>query len=108
LGWPPTIFPALLTLLCIGATYRAMGEVSWVDARYAWLYPLGALGLMFAMLRSMLVVYWQGGVTWRGTKYPLRDLRAHNSAFKWEREARKLREEQMRAAKMVRRAKKSS
>ena len=108
LGWPPTIFPALITLLCIAATYRAMGEVSWVDARYAWLYPLGALGLMFAMLRSMVVVLWQGGVTWRGTKYPLRDLRAHNSVFKWEREANNLREEQIRAARLVRRAKKSS
>ena len=108
LGWPPAIFPALITLLCIGATYRAMGEVSWVDPRYAWLYPLGALGLMFAMLRSMVVVLWQGGVTWRGTKYPLRDLRAHNSVFKWEREASNLREEQIRAARLVRRAKKNS
>lgn len=108
LGWPPAIFPALITVLCIGATYRAMHELSWVDARYAWLYPLGAFGLIFAMLRSMVVVLWQGGVTWRGTRYPLRDLRAHNSAFKWEREATRLREEQIRAARLVRRAKKSS
>ncbi len=108
LGWLPSMVPALLTMLCIGAMYRAMGEISWVDPRYAWLYPLGALGLMFAMLRSMVVVLWQGGVTWRGTKYTLRDLRAHNSAFKWEREAKKLRDEQVRAAKMVRRAKKKS
>ena len=106
LGWPPAIFPALLTMLCIGAMYRAMGEISWVDPRYAWLYPLGALGLVFAMLRSMAVVLWQGGVTWRGTKYPLRDLRRQNSPFLWEREAKKIRVEQMRAAKMVRRARK--
>ncbi len=107
LGWPPAIVPALITMLCIGATYRAMSEISWVDARYAWLYPLGALGLVFALLRSMAVVLWQGGVTWRGTKYPLRDLRRQNNPFLWEREANKLREEQVRAARMVRRAKKN-
>ena len=106
LGWPPTVLPALITLLCIGAMYRSIGEISWIDARYAWLYPLGAVGLLFTLLRAMVVVLWQGGVTWRGTKYPLRDLRRHNSPFVWEREAKKVREEQMRAAKLVRRAKK--
>jgi glycosyltransferase involved in cell wall biosynthesis len=107
LGWYRTFVPAILTLVCIAAMYRSMGEISWIDARYAWLYPLGALGLLFAMLRSMLVVLWQGGVTWRGTTYPLRDLRRHNSPFVWESEARKVREEQIRAARMVRRAKKT-
>jgi glycosyltransferase involved in cell wall biosynthesis len=108
LGWPRSVVPGLLTLLCIGAMYRAMGEISWIDARYAWMYPLGAVGMMFAMLRSMVVVLWHGGVTWRGTKYSLGDLRRQNNPFVWEREARKVREEQVRAAKMVRRAKKKA
>jgi hypothetical protein len=69
------------------------GAASLIDARYAWLYPLGALALMFAMLRSMVVVWARRGVVWRGTYYPLRDLRRHNSPFVWERAARKLREE---------------
>ncbi len=106
LGWPPAIFPALITMVCIGAMYRAMGDISWIDARYGWLYPLGAVGMIFAMLRSMVVVLWQGGVTWRGTKYSIADLRRQNNPFVWEREARKAREEQVRAARMVRRAKK--
>ena len=33
-----------------------MGRASQIDARYAWLYPLGAVAIMFAMLRSMVVV----------------------------------------------------
>ena len=33
---------------------------------------------------------------WRGTHYPLRDLRRHNSPFVWEREARKKRDEEIR------------
>lgn len=108
LGWPPSVIPGLITLLCVGAMYRVMGEISWIDARYAWLYPLGAVGMIFALLRSMVVVLSQDGVTWRGTKYSLSDLRRQNSPFIWEREAKKLREEQMRAAKMVRRAKKKA
>jgi glycosyltransferase involved in cell wall biosynthesis len=93
LAWLPTVLPALVILCCIGASYRVMGAVSRIDARYAWLYPLGALALMFAMLRSMVVVWLRRGVVWRGTYYPLRDLRRHNSPFVWERAARKLREE---------------
>ena len=57
---------------------------------------------MFAMLRSMVVVIVQRGVMWRGTLYPLRDLRMHNSPFVWEREARKKRDEEIRAARVVR------
>jgi glycosyltransferase involved in cell wall biosynthesis len=93
LAWLPTVLPALVILCCIGASYRVTGAASLIDARYAWLYPLGALALMFAMLRSMVVVWARRGVVWRGTYYPLRDLRRHNSPFVWERAARKLREE---------------
>ena len=106
LAWWRTLIPALLVLCCIGALYRAMSEASLIDARYGWLYPLGAIAMVFAMLRSMVVVIWKGGVNWRGTHYPLRDLRRNNSPFVWEREARKRRDEQIQAEKMVRRAKK--
>jgi hypothetical protein len=108
LGWWRTLLPALTVLCCIAALYRALSEVSMIDARYGWLYPLGAVGVMYAMLRSMVVVLWRGGVMWRGTHYRLRDLRRHNSPFVWEREARKRRDEQVRAEKMVRRAKKKA
>jgi hypothetical protein len=83
-----------------------MGEISEIDARTAWLFPLGALTFMGAMLRSMVVVLWQRGVVWRGTHYELRELRQHNSPFTWERVARGLRQEQLQAKKMVKRARK--
>jgi glycosyltransferase involved in cell wall biosynthesis len=112
LAWLPTLLPALIILCCIGATYRVMGAVSQIDARYAWLYPLGAVALMFAMLRSMVVVLVRRGVVWRGTHYPLRDLRRHNSPFVWERAARKRREAvadaQRLAKKLARNKKKNS
>lgn len=102
LVWLPTVLPALVVLCCIGASYRVMGEASRIDARYAWLYPLGALALMFAMLRSMVVVWVRRGVVWRGTYYPLRDLRRHNSPFVWERAARKRRDEEINAQRLAR------
>jgi glycosyltransferase involved in cell wall biosynthesis len=88
LGWWPTLIPSLLMLACVGAIYRTMGEVSWIDARYAWLYPLGALAFLWALLRSMVVVLWQGGVVWRGTHYELRELRRQNSPLQWRRSSK--------------------
>jgi hypothetical protein len=88
LAWWPTLIPSLLILACVGASYRLMGEVSRIDARYGWLYPLGALAFLWALLRSMVVVLAQGGVVWRGTLYPLRELRRHNSPLQWRRSLR--------------------
>jgi glycosyltransferase involved in cell wall biosynthesis len=101
-----TLLPALIVFCCIAAAYRVMGEASWIDARYGWAYPLGACAFLWAMLRSAATVLWQRGVVWRGTFYGLRELRQHNSPFVWEREAQRLREEQLQAKKMVERAKK--
>jgi glycosyltransferase involved in cell wall biosynthesis len=105
LAWYRTVFPALIVFACIGAAYRVMGAASQVDARYGWLYPVGAIAFVWAMLRSMVVVLRQRGVVWRGTHYALKDLRQHNSPFVWERQARLLREEQLQAKKMVAKAK---
>jgi glycosyltransferase involved in cell wall biosynthesis len=85
LFWWATLLPVLLTLCSIGATYRVMGEVSLIDARFGWLYPLGAMAFIWAMVRSMVAVLWRGGVVWRGTHYSLRELRKHNSPWKWRR-----------------------
>lgn len=82
LFWWSTVVPALMMLCSVGAMYRVLSETSQMDARYGWLYPLGTLALMWAMLRSMVTVLWQGGVVWRGTHYSLRELRRHNSPFR--------------------------
>lgn len=87
LAWRGTLLPAVLVLACIGAQYRTMSEVSGLAARWGWLYPLGALALLWAMVRSVAVTLWRGGVRWRDTFYPLRELQRHNSPFAWEREA---------------------
>jgi GT2 family glycosyltransferase len=87
LAWWPTVLPALMMLCCIGACYRIMSSRSHVDARYGWLYPVGVFVMAWAMMRSMLSVAVRRGVMWRGTFYPLRELRMHNNPWQWERTA---------------------
>ena len=87
LGWWPTIPPALIMLCCIAACYRVMSTRTHIDGRYGWLYPIGVFVMVWAMLRSMVSVAVRRGVMWRGTFYPLRELRTHNSPWQWERSA---------------------
>ena len=46
-----------------------------VSPLYAFTHPLGAVLFSYMLLRSTVVTLWQGGVTWRGTFYPLEELR---------------------------------
>ena len=43
---------------------------------YALAYPLAILAFCYILLRSMIVTLWTGGINWRGTHYPLSQLRA--------------------------------
>ncbi|MDP2136802.1 MAG: glycosyltransferase family 2 protein [Candidatus Didemnitutus sp.] len=40
-------------------------------------FPVGLVVLDYILLRSMVVTHWQRGIVWRGTHYPLRDLKAN-------------------------------
>jgi glycosyl transferase family 2 len=42
---------------------------------YALTYPLGALFFAWMLARSAIVTLWQGGIVWRGTFYPLEELK---------------------------------
>ena len=92
LFWVKTTLPCLIVMTAVGASYRELGDVSGIDARYGWAFPLGAVAMIAAMLRSMAVVTLRRGVKWRGTFYPLAELRQFNSPFQWEREAAELRD----------------
>ncbi len=83
LFWRPTLLPGLIVMGCIAGAYRLMEPITGIDARYGWLYPLGAAAFCWAMLRSMLAALVRGGVVWRGTHYPLRELRRQNSSWRW-------------------------
>jgi glycosyltransferase involved in cell wall biosynthesis len=46
-----------------------------VSPLYAFTHPLGALIFSYMLLRSTVITLWQGGITWRGTFYPLDELK---------------------------------
>jgi len=87
LAWGVTNLPALIMLCCIGACYLVTGRRSYIDARYGWLYPVAVFVMLWAMVRSMISVLLRRGVMWRGTFYPLGELRLHNDPLQWERSA---------------------
>jgi hypothetical protein len=46
-----------------------------VSPLYAFTHPLGALLFCWMLARSAILTLWRGGVVWRGTFYPLKELR---------------------------------
>ncbi|HWZ51561.1 MAG TPA: glycosyltransferase family 2 protein [Granulicella sp.] len=74
--------PALIILLAVTLEYRAMSRQSGIAPWNALLMPFGALLLVYALLRSMLVTLVQGGIRWRGTFYPLSELRRNSAPVK--------------------------
>ncbi len=101
-AWWPTLLPALITTACIAVHYRTLSPISGIDPRFGWWYPLGALAVLWAMVRSVVLCLWRGGVLWRDTLYPLRELRRHNSPLHWEFEAAAARAETRKAERLAR------
>jgi len=63
---------AVVIALCLHAGVDLVMRVS---PLYALTHPIGALLFCYMLLRSTAVTLWYGGVTWRGTFYPLEDLK---------------------------------
>ncbi len=72
-GWALVFAAIAAALALIVATGAAKGIGA--PAAYGLTYPLGALIICWMLLRSTAVTLWQGGVTWRGTFYPIEDLK---------------------------------
>ena len=79
LFYAPTRTPALITLAAVSYGYYLLSRTSGIPTRNALLSPLAALLFIFTLLRSMTTTLHQGGVIWRGTFYPLRDLRKNST-----------------------------
>jgi hypothetical protein len=63
--------------LCANALiYVRMQYFTRVSPIYFFTHPLACVLVMYTMLRSTVVTLWNGGVTWRGTKYSLEELRS--------------------------------
>jgi len=71
----PARWLAALTLLVMMFGASAMRRLTDAGPWYGLAYPLGALVLMYVILRSAWRAYRQNGIIWRGTFYPLDKLR---------------------------------
>ena len=67
--------------VAIAAVYAVSRRVTRVPVGYVVVFPLAAGVFLFALVRSMTLALWRGGVVWRGTLYSLRELRAHAGRF---------------------------
>ena len=72
-GWARV--PYAVALASIFAIYVGMSWESDIPAYYFVLHPIGAAMFVYIMLRSMGLALARGGIVWRGTFYPLDDLR---------------------------------
>jgi glycosyltransferase involved in cell wall biosynthesis len=67
----------IITVVAVAGLYLLSGRTSRISPLYALTLPIAAGVVVYAMLRSMVITVFRGGVTWRSTFYPLRELRDH-------------------------------
>ena len=72
-GWV-RVLAGIAVVIAIGF-HVGVDLVMRVSPFYALTHPLGAVLFSYMLLRSTVVTLWNGGVTWRGTFYPLEELR---------------------------------
>jgi glycosyltransferase involved in cell wall biosynthesis len=63
-----------LTMIAALHAYSAR-HFTGISMLYLLTLPIGAALLLYALLRSLIVTLWRQGVVWRGTFYPLSELR---------------------------------
>ncbi|MGD0790269.1 MAG: glycosyltransferase family 2 protein [Terriglobales bacterium] len=72
-GWARV--PYAIALGSLFLIYYGMSLRSPVSPYYFFLHPVSASLFMYTLLRSMVHTLSNGGIVWRGTKYPLEELR---------------------------------
>jgi hypothetical protein len=72
-GWAR--LPYAIALLSIFMIYVGMSWHSKVPAYCFVLHPVSSALFVYILLRSTAHTLWRDGVVWRGTKYPLEELR---------------------------------
>ncbi len=72
-GWariPYAIALGSMFLIYIGMSWRSA-----VPPYYFVLHPVSAALFIYTLMRSTILTLWNDGIVWRGTKYPLEELR---------------------------------
>jgi hypothetical protein len=66
---------SVLVVLSLVVLYRYYRRFTGSNTLYAFTFPLAAVLFLFAIAKSLVLTLFRGGVMWRGTLYPLRELR---------------------------------
>jgi glycosyltransferase involved in cell wall biosynthesis len=72
-GW--TRAPYAVALCSMFVIYVGMSWRTGVPPYYFFLHPVSTVLFIYTLLHSMILTLWDDGITWRGTKYPLEELR---------------------------------
>lgn len=72
-GWER--LPFAIALVSLFFIYLGMSWRSAVPPYYFFLHPISSAMFTYTLLKSMFVTLWNDGIVWRGTKYPLEELR---------------------------------
>jgi glycosyltransferase involved in cell wall biosynthesis len=72
-GWAR--LPYAIALISLFAIYYGMSKMSAIPPYYFFLHPVSTSLFMYTLMRSMFHTLWNDGIEWRGTKYPLDELR---------------------------------
>ena len=72
-GWER--LPYAVALFAIFLIYVGMSWRAALPAYYFLLHPVSTVLFIYTLLRSMVLTLWNDGIVWRGTKYPLEELR---------------------------------
>jgi hypothetical protein len=85
------VWPFLAVFLTLGATRwlnlasaAVLLALCWLNAPLAGVrrwhgvgFPIATLLFLYILWRSTLTILWNGGIDWRGTHYPLAELKAN-------------------------------
>jgi hypothetical protein len=72
-GWARV--PYAIALASLFGIYYGMSGMSSIPPYYFFLHPVSSSLFMYTLLRSMVHTLANDGIVWRGTKYPLEELR---------------------------------
>jgi len=76
--WPAHGWARLPYAIALGSMFLIYLGISWrssVPAYYFLLHPASSALFIYTLLRSTFLTLWNDGIVWRGTKYPLEELR---------------------------------
>jgi len=77
LSWSIRVASLVSLAMVLAAYSLADHYYNRIRSAYGLTFPIGAALVLYAMLRSWIVTVVRGGIVWRGTFYPLNELRRH-------------------------------